>query len=71
MSSALESEDTASIANDIVQSLVPALVQAIKEANKLIEKCSTEVITKANDVVFGAPEMFNVLAMDLNVRSLK
>ena len=46
---ALESEDTASLATDIVQSLVPALVQAIKEANKPIEKCSTEVITNAND----------------------
>ena len=49
LSPALESEDTASLANDIVQSLVPALVQAIKEANQPIEKCSTEVISNAND----------------------
>ena len=49
LSTALESEDTASLANKIVQSLVPALVQAIKEANKPIEKSSTEVITNAND----------------------
>ena len=49
LSPALESEDTASLANDIVQSLVPALVQAIKEANKPFGKCSTEVITNTND----------------------
>ena len=49
LSPALESEDTASPANDIVQSLVPAFVEAIKEANQPIEKCSTEVITNAND----------------------
>ena len=73
MSPALESEDTASLANDIVQSLVPALVQAIKEANKPIEKCSTEVITNANDTncSFRSSRNVNVLVMHLNLRFLK
>ena len=44
----LEIEDTASLAKSIVQSPC-SIVQAEKEANKPIEKCSTEVITNAND----------------------
>ena len=69
LSPTLESEDTASLANDTVQSPVPALVQAKKEADKPIEKISTEVITNDNNKNCSFRGLMFV--MHLNVWSLK